>query len=284
MQSFLVLSPDNLYEHDLINSLPLSSRTSNGLYTVVSNTKLKSKCDYTVVSAHDPSVFLHKKSANILISIVSYVPTMEYDSWANFYTNICLSDVLVIDRYNLEQLNTYAYPKKRIILLDGVDIATKPRITKKDDEIGVYCVDPVNRRLWDRFVEYNTSLKEPPFKVVTDVKEVDIAISMYPLGYGLTYQFVNKFPFFVTAFHEETSTILDARSIHHLDKRLGAIIDVKGSAYTPQIKEELKIFSETLVTLVGHLQTTKNELFRYKTNQSLMDRIFHQLNSTYKSK
>jgi len=276
------MSPNNLYEYDVIYSFK-SKYLTPSLYNVFFNEKIEAKYDFVLASAHDPSVFLYKKNANILISVISYVPTMDHDLWASFYTNICLSDVLVIDKYNLELLNQFSYPEKRIILIDGAHISVKPKITKKEDLYTIYNADPVNKKLWDRFVEYNASVKDSTLKVTTNPKEAYIALSMYPLGYALTYQFVNQFGFFNTAFNNETSSILDSRSIHHLGKRLGPIMDVKGSAYTPQIKEELKVFSETLITLVDHLETTKMGLFRYSTNQPLLDRIFHQLNATYKS-
>lgn len=280
MQSFNIMIPDNLGISDIISYLRNTS--FNSLYNVFYNEKIESKYDYIVASAHDHSTFLYKNNANILISIISYVPDINDQKWANFYTNLCLTDVIVVDSYNKSILDTYAYPEKRIILIDGVDITSKPQITKKFDDncYRILNID-ANTKLWDKYVEYLTSFKDHRLKITTNPSEADAILAMNPIGYGLTYVMVNRFPFFMSPANDQTSMILDARCIHYLDKRLGPIIEVRGSAFTPQIKEEFGVFTVTLTDILDHLQYSENKLFRYNTNQSLLDRIFHQLNATY---
>lgn len=280
MQSFNIMIPDNLGITDIVTYL--KNTPFNSLYNVFYNEKVESKYDYIVASANDPSTFLYKKNANILISVISYVPSMDDKRWPNFYTNLCLTDVIVVDNYNKSILDTYSYPEKRIIIMDGVAIPIKPHITKKasDDKYRILNID-TNTKLWDKYVEYLVSFKDHKLEVTMNPSEADAVLAMNPIGYGLTYSMVNKFSFFMSPANDQTSTILDARCIHYLDKRLGALIEVKGSAFTPQIREEFGVFTATLTDLLDHLQSSRNKLFRYSTNQPLLDRVFHQLNATY---
>lgn len=282
MQSFLIMSPDSLGHGDLVR--PLLKSTSNGLYHLYFNEGIEDKYDYVVFSAHDPSGFLYRKKAAILIAVVSYIPDVDSDEWPSFYTNLCLTNVVLIDRYNERILQEYHRPKNTTIFIDG---SSMPTITPRRGipAVGPYTVvniDPGKPKLWDKYIEYYIQAKENRIKIVTDPREADIAVSLNPVGYGLAQYLSNEFSFYFTANNGEHTSILDSRNMHHLNKRLGGIIDVKGSAYVPQIKAEFKEFTDTLCTLLEHLSTTSNRLNRYHTTQTFMDRLFHQINATYK--
>lgn len=279
MQRYCVkLRPDTV---DILNDkIGLAIREATKVGYQLDNSTLEGQYDFIIASAHDSNSFTYKRYGKLIL-VVSYVPEMNSDTWAAFYVNLCMADIVACDSFCKEKLSSISFPEKRIINLDGCSLvkANDKALKLNDIRIPLVSLDH-NPSIWNKFVEHvMSSSKGFNSKYTVNTRGIThnaVGIAFYPMGNTLATCMVSKLKHAMICYDAQTSVYLDARSNHFVGKTLGNVVNVSGGGIAAIMKDTFDIFLDEMETLLQHIETKPT--YKFNSNANIYDRVFYEVN------
>lgn len=281
MQKYLVyLEPNKI---DLLNDSVGMSDTFDPQDTgYLLDSKLKEKdYDFVIASASNENAYLLKKNSKLIL-IVSHVPEQDSKEWPSFYVNLCMADAVGCDSFINAKLNSFTYPEKRIINLDGCSTLvskSKSPLDMPKNKIPIFNLDK-NTKIWEKFSTFILSKYQKEFEITPYMSKYAVGIAFYPISNTIATFAANRLKHIMVPYDKNVSVYLDARSNHYVGAQIGNLISISsGQGVNQKITEVFETFVDELVTLVKH--TEKHEPFVFTSNANIYDRIFFEINRTF---
>lgn len=113
--------------------------------------------------------------------------------------------------------------------------------------------------------------------VTDNLYKASYVIALNELGYAYA-NVLTRIKNFVWVLINSSSIYLDSRYTHSYAKRINEYSKVVGGAGGKMLTDTLDIFFEEFITLAIHNNSSKNPAEPFKSNVTIFDRIFHELN------